>query len=377
MKIAYFTDTFYPEINGVANTLSKLNEYLNREEIPHIFFAPEYDSEETVDNILRFKGIHIPFSPESRLGLPFYHFVRKKIEEFKPDLIHVVTEFTIGSVGVRVARDLGIPLVTSYHTNIEQYLEYFHAEFLEKSVRTYFRNFHSHAERTFCPSNQTYEQLKKQGYVNLDIWSRGVDISLYSPQKRTGNWRKQFGSDKFLCLYTGRLSYEKGLDVYLDAIRKINEKYQDRVLFLFAGDGPFFNDIKESGIENVVLTGFVRGEMLAELYADSDLFVFPSGTETFGNVLLEAMASGCPCICTDSGGVTDFTTHNENAYVVPYRNADALSAAVETLIENETLRKQLSAGALKKAKSRSWDGVMEYLISGYGDVLGKENIKSA
>ncbi len=224
-----------------------------------------------------------------------------KIEEFNPDLIHVVTEFTIGSAGVRVARDLGIPLVTSYHTNIEQYLEYFHAQFLEKTVRSYFKKFHSNAERTFCPSNQTYGELKKQGYSNLDVWSRGVDTTLYSPKKRTGRWRRQFGENKFLCLYAGRLSYEKGLDIYLEAIRKVNEKYRDRIEFLFAGDRPMLSDIKQSGIPNVRTVGFVRGEMLAELYADSDLFVFPSGTETFGNVLLEAMASGCPCICTDTG----------------------------------------------------------------------------
>lgn len=143
LKIAYFTDTFYPEINGVANTLAKLHQYLENQQIEHIFFAPEYSEETAEEYILRFKGIQVPFSPNSRLALSlFYHnLIREKILEFKPDLIHVVTEFTLGNEGVRIARETGIPLVTSFHTNIDQYLQYFHAKLLEKPVKAYLKIF--------------------------------------------------------------------------------------------------------------------------------------------------------------------------------------------------------------------------------------------
>lgn len=357
LRIAYFTDTYYPEINGVANTLSRLHGYLDKNQIEHIFFAPEYSEETAEDYILRFKGIQVPFSPNSRLALslPFHTMIKKKVLEFKPDLIHAVTEFTIGNEGLRIARETGIPLVTSFHTNIDQYLQYFHAKLLEKPVKAYFRNFHSQALLTLCPSRQTYHQLKEQGYAHLDIWSRGVDTELYTPRKREGRWRKQFGEDKFICLYVGRLSFEKGLDIYLDAIRKWNHAGGEKnTVFLFAGDGPYREYLENCGMDNVKLTGFVRGEMLAQLYADSDLFVFPSGTETFGNVLLEAMASGRPCICTDSGGVTDFAVHGKNAYVVKDRDSDALYHAIRDLKENVLLRRKLSEGALKTAKQRSW-----------------------
>lgn len=377
MRIAYFTDTFYPEINGVTNTLLRLEKYLNDNNIEHIFFAPQYSEELPEKNVLRFKGFQIPFSPNSRLALPYHSSVKKKIMQFKPDLIHIVTEFTIGSEGLRIAKQTGIPVVTSYHTNIEQYLEYFHSKFLEKPVRAYFQKFHSHAEVTLCPSAHTLAQLQKQGYNNLDIWSRGIDTTLYSPEKRKGRWRKQFGDDKFICLYAGRLSFEKGLDVYVDAIKELNKTYGKDIVFVFAGDGPYRSVLENCGIDNIKLTGFLRGEMLAELYADCDLFVFPSGTETFGNVLLEAMASKCPCICTDSGGVTDFAENHKNALVVPFRNSDALANAIQNLKENNLLREQISVGALKTAHSRSWESIMDSLMNSYSSVLNKYIIRQA
>ena len=138
---------------------------------------------------------------------------------------------------------------------------------------------------------------------------------------------------------------------------------------MFAGDGPYREILENCGIENVKLTGFVRGQSLAQLYADSDLFVFPSGTETFGNVLLEAMASGLPCICTDEGGVTDFTEHGKNAYVVPYRDAQALAHAILVAGSFPELREKIRAGALLTARGRSWDSVMERLMQSYDEVL--------
>ncbi|MGN0426646.1 MAG: glycosyltransferase family 4 protein [Agathobacter sp.] len=382
MKIVYFTDTFYPEVNGVANTLARLHEYLDKNRIEHLFFAPDYSTEnaDRGEEIYRFKGFQVPFAPNSYLAItvPFHAAIKRKVLEFQPDIIHIVTEFTMGQEGLRIAKETGIPVVMSYHTNIEQYLEYFHAKVFEKAVRNYFYKFHSNALLNLCPSKQTMKQLEKQKYRNLDIWTRGVDTSLYSPAKRLGKWRSILGSDKFICLYVGRLSFEKGLDYYLEAIQILNKSFGDDMLFVFAGDGPYHEKLENCGIANVMLTGFVRGEMLAELYADADAFVFPSGTETFGNVLLEAMASGSPCVCVDEGGVTDFSVNEENALVTAYRNSEKLAEAIARLKTNPSLCQKLSAGGLRTARERSWDSVMECLMKSYSYVsTGCEMKKSS
>lgn len=379
MRIVYFTDTYYPEVNGVANTLSRLHQYLDRNGIEHLFFAPEYADEAAEKEIYRFRGFQIPFSPNSRLAvmMPFHAVIKKKVLEYKPDLIHIVTEFTMGQEGLRIAKETGIPVVMSYHTNIEQYLEFFHAKFLEKPIRNYFKRFHDYAKLNLCPSMQTFRQLAAQGYSNLDIWSRGVDTSLYSPDKRSGMWRKHFGKNQFICLYVGRLSFEKGLDYYVEAIRQLNQAgIGQQMEFVFAGDGPYRETLEQYEISNIHLTGFVRGEMLARLYADADAFIFPSGTETFGNVLLEAMASGLPCVCVDEGGVTDFAKNRENALVVPYRNTEALKEAIVNLFQNRILSRRLSLGALNTAFEKSWDGVMENLVQSYETLLNTVKVQN-
>lgn len=240
LRIAYFTDTYYPEINGVANTLSRLHQYLDDNQIQHIFFAPEYKEATAEDNILRFKGIQLPFSPNSRLALPFtYHsLIKKRVLEFKPDLIHIVTEFTIGNEGLKIAKETGIPVVTSFHTNIDQYLQYFHAKLLEKPVKAYFKIFHSQALLTLCPSWQTYHHLLAQGYPNLDVWSRGVDTTCMHLQKEEeGGESSLAGINLSVCMwedcpmkrawtfismqYGGLMSWSSVMEHLMDSYEKV------------------------------------------------------------------------------------------------------------------------------------------------------------
>lgn len=183
MKIAYFTDTFYPEINGVTNTLSYLTNYLKTKGIESMFFAPDYENskqEEDESNIFRFRGLKLNIAPESRLAFPTYLFNKEKIEKFNPDIVHVTTQLGIGRLGIKYAEEFKIPIVMSYHTNFDRYLKYYNLEYLDNIIWNYTRKFYSKSELTLCPSQDTVKDLENKGFNNLGIWSRGVDTTKFT-----------------------------------------------------------------------------------------------------------------------------------------------------------------------------------------------------
>ncbi|MGX8708623.1 MAG: glycosyltransferase family 4 protein [bacterium] len=369
MRIAFFTDTFYPQVNGVSNTLSYLSRYLQARKIEHVFFAPDYgfDSDECAGlPVTRFKGFCPIIYPECRIAFAPLEKITGLLADFAPDVVHIVTELSMGLVGLRAAEALGIPVVMSYHTNFDKYLHFYHLTYFSQALWHYMKWFHSFALVNLCPSRDTLESMKRRGFKNLGIWSRGIDLDRFSPSHFSSELRERLGArGKTVFLYVGRVSVEKGLDVLMQSIRGVNETHGDRVQFWITGDGPFLKEIASLKLPNVVFTGEKRGAELAQVYAGADAFVFPSGTETFGNVLLEAMASGLAPICTDSGGVTDYTVHGENALVCRYGDSGSLSRAILDLLDPQ-LRGRIRQQALQTAKSRSWDSIFDSLMLHYG-----------
>ena len=368
MRIAFFTDTFYPQINGVSNTLSYLSRYLQGKNIEHVFFAPDYgfESDECAGlPVTRFKGFRPMIYPECRIAYVPLEKMTGLLSDFAPDVVHIATEVGMGLAGLRAATALGLPVVMSYHTNFDKYLRFYHLTHLGEALWLYMKWFHSFALANLCPSRDTMESMKRRGFQNLGIWSRGIDLDRFHPSHNSPELREKLGAgDKTVFLYVGRVSVEKGLDVLIQSIRTVNESHGDRVQFWITGDGPFLKEIASMNLPNVVFTGEKRGAALAQIYASADAFVFPSGTETFGNVLLEAMASGLPPICTDSGGVTDYTVHGENALVCRYGDPGSLSQAIVELLDPR-LRERIRRQALYTAESRSWNAVFDSLMRHY------------
>ena len=374
MRIAFFTDTFYPQINGVTNTFSYLSNYLYLNNIEHIFFAPDYEVEQYEKSkipVIRFKGIAPPIYPECRLAFPHFGKVLESLNAFQPDVVHIATEQGVGFSGLRAARELNLPIVMSYHTNYDKYLDFYNLNYLDKALWTYLKWFHSFAEVNLCPSVNTLQELKQRGFSGLDIWSRGIDLNRFSPDYYSKSVRTKFGgSDKTIFLYVGRIAKEKGLDTLVESIRVVNEKHKDKILFVFTGDGPYLEELSSLKIPNTVFTGAKQGKELAEIYASSDVFVFPSGSETFGNVMLEAMASGLPGICVNSGGVIDFAVHKENAFVCNYRDVSSLAHAMVKMLDPE-LREKIRHGAIETAKQKSWGSVFDGLMAHYATAAEK------
>jgi len=376
MRVAYFTDTYAPEINGVANTLKKLHGYLDEKEIEYIVFAPAYGSctEDDKGVIYRFDGLKLAISPESCIAFPSTEEIFEKCDDFQPDLIHVTTELGIGYKGMKYAASRDLPLVKSYHTNFEQYLKYYKLDPARTVIQAYLKWFHRTSHLTLVPSRDTLERLRAQKYQNLDIWSRGIDTKKFNPLHRNQRTRDALGiNERIAFLYVGRLAPEKGLNLLAEAIRNVNEQYKNKIVFIFTGDGPYSQVLKDESIDNVIFKGFKTGHELSEIYASADCFVFPSGTETFGNSALEAIASGLPVVGINSGGVTDFLIHGHNSLLSELGDKRAYASNLIKLIENEQLRRNLSANAISTAKSRTWEMIFDGLIEKYEIVIEKVN----
>jgi glycosyltransferase involved in cell wall biosynthesis len=378
MKIAYFSDTYQPEINGVTNTLSKLGAYLDGARIRQLVIAPDYggenaDCDSACRKVNRFKGIVTSLSPKSRLAFPAFWNIDEICDSFMPDIIHVTTELGIGFRGMRYALTRNIPLVMSFHTDYCRYLKYHNLEFARPLLENYLAWFYSFSARTLAPSRNTLEALFRKGYRNLELWSRGIDTVCFNPGYRNGELRKTTGQGRFIFLYVGRLSAEKNLDMLLYAACEIERRFPGQAAFVFTGDGPYTEIIQNSSPPNVFITGFKRGKELSQIYASADCFAFPSGTETFGNVVLEAMASGLPVAAVASGGVTDFLSHNNNSLLCAPDDAEAFTENLIALMKDAPLRLRLADNAKKTALSRDWNNIFDGLVNVYAETIEEFN----
>jgi glycosyltransferase involved in cell wall biosynthesis len=281
-----------------------------------------------------------------------------------------MTEFNMGIAGINYGKRYGIPTLSSYTTNFSQYLKYYNLDFIKKYSWDYMRWFHNQTDLTLCPSTETRELLYSNGIQNTGIFSRGIDTKKFSPGLRSDKLRNELGiKDKIVMLYVGRVAPEKDIDVMLEAYNQIIDKYRDKIALIITGDGPELDKYKKSFPKGTIFTGYKKGEELAKIYASSDIFVFPSPTETFGNVVLEAMASGLPVIAPNAGGVKDTVKDRTNGLMFNAGDSNKLALQMMELIEDERLRKTLSFNGRKTCDKRSWSSIVDGLIDTYEDVI--------
>ncbi|WP_066320255.1 glycosyltransferase family 1 protein [Bacillus sp. FJAT-29814] len=375
MKIAIFTDTFDPDINGVAQTLKRLTNYFAEQKITFKVFAPTSNGEEYISaHIHRFTSLPFFLYPECRLAVPNLLEIKSIVEDFSPDLIHVATPFSIGLCGVYLAKKCNIPLVGSYHTNFDRYLQYYGMPYLSKIVWKYMHWFHRPFEKIFVPSIDTYQQLKQHGFTNLEIFPRGVDCKLFHPDYDTVAVKSLYRSQgKHLLTYVGRLAPEKDPETLLAVAKSMPAELNEKIQWLIIGDGPLREKLEAQAPTNVIFTGYLNGKSLAQAYSASDLFVFPSSTETFGNVVLEALASGIPVIGANSGGVKNIIKSGENGILCTPGNVEEFTKAIIHLINNSSIRKQMGMAGRNYALTQSWNRIFENLIWQYTEVIEEQN----
>jgi len=357
------TETFPPEINGVSMTLSRLVGGLIRRGHQVQVIAPwrrdRRDNLMPGCELISVPGLPIPRYEDLRFGLPLPGIMNKHWRKQRPDLVHIATEGPLGWAASRACRGLKIPLVTSFHTNFPSYGRFYGYGGVTKAVLTYMRRFHRDAEVTFVPSDDTLQRLAKAGFDHLDILGRGVDTDLFSPARRSEELRASWGAtpETPVGLYVGRVAGEKNLPLTVQAWQEMKKQLPDMKLVV-VGDGPERPRLAQEYPE-IIFAGMRQGEDLAQHYASGDVFLFGSVTETFGNVVTEAMASGLLVLAYDYAAPQRFIRDGQNGRLSPLHDEAAYLEAARQLAGDQTSWPRQREMAREAMLSVSWEAVLD------------------
>jgi len=364
MRIAVFTETFLPKIDGIVSILCLLLQRLQEQGHKVILFGPPGGPKEYAGaEIVGVGGPPLPFYPELRINIP-RRFVWEKLKAFQPDLIHVVNPAILGLFGLYYARRLKVPTTASYHTDLPRYAQFYGFGFVVPLVWSYLRILHNQASVNLCPSTTVRSELRRQGFRRVRWWKRGIDTEFFSPgtpNPVVRNWLTDGHPDEFLVINVGRQAPEKRLEVLRETVSPLKG-----VRLALIGDGPSHQHLRRVFAHTpTVMTGYLRGQALVEAYRAADAFIFPSTTETFGLVALEAMACRLPVIAARAGGVLDTVIDGYNGLFYDPERPQEMGELIERLRDHPQLRERLADNALAHARSRSWRATMDQLVDYY------------
>jgi len=368
MRIAFFSEAFEPQVNGVAVTISKVTEYLRNCGHEILLMVPETPRASNDSSLVEMKCVPLPLYPEMPIILPHWSFHKKplaRLEAFQPDLIHIWTPGVMAFFALKWARHHGCPVASSYETDLISYLDYYGFGRFKPQLWRYLRWLHNNSHRTYVPSMETKLFLEAGGIRNVEVFGRGVDVDRFCPSKRSAERREQFGlrPDGVLILYVGRLSREKNLPLLLKEAEKLTANNR-QVHLAVTGTGPLWKELTRSfGNRRITFTDVQRGEDLATLFASADVFALPSSTETLSLVSMEAMASGVPVLAMNAGGVRDFLKHRVNSLLA--NDAAEFAGFLRLLAWDAELRKRLGANGRRCTEAQSWTDVLKQLEHDY------------
>ena len=371
MRIAFCSDILPPVADGVTRTLSELAPALLAEGEEFLFISAmrPHPSLPWRDRVHCIPNVPFPFYRSYRMGVPLGLGADEALDRFAPDVIHVVTPSLLGLYGVRYGERRGVPVVASFHTNFVSLFSYYGLGPLEHLGLFLMRRFYNRCSATLAPSRTTAAELRAAGIRNVTLWWRGVDHRRFAPGFRSEALRSRAGAgDAPVLLYVGRLAREKNLDYLVTAVHEL-EGRGTAFRLVIAGEGPMRQELA-ARLPRAHFTGHLRQDLLAAWYASADLFLFPSANETFGNVVLEAFASGLPVVGVSRGGVQELVRPGRNGFLAPADAPAVFAEITRALLERPALLARLSEHARATAARYRWPDVSRRLLACYQHVLG-------
>jgi glycosyltransferase involved in cell wall biosynthesis len=376
--ICVITETYPPEINGVAFTLAHLVDGLSARGHAVSVVRPRRQASDRPDcrgdpHVTLVPSLPFPWYKELQVGIPAGGLLRRDWRRHCPDVVYVATPGPLGWSAVHAARHLGIPVFSGFHTNFHSYAKYYGGGWLRPVIVRYLRSFHNRTQGTLVPSIDIRDRLQAAGFKDVCVLGRGVDSQLFTPERRCPELRHRWGvSDTGLVvLYVGRVAPEKNLRVAVAAYRAM-QRLNDSVKFVVVGDGPFRTTLQQES-PDLIFCGVRTGEDLARHYASADVFLFPSETETFGNVTLEAMASGLAVVAYDYAAARMHITNGETGVLVPRGESGAFADAAVHLAHAPQSLHKMRRQARAYARAIDWPHVVEKFETLLTEGLGRSH----
>lgn len=364
LRIALISETFPPEINGVANTLGRLASGLmqlgHRVQVVRPRQSVD-DGRHSDEELLLTRGWPLPGYPGLQWGQSCLHKLLRHWRRLRPDVLYIATEGPLGLAALRAAKRLRIPALSGFHTNFQQYSAHYGLGPLTRLVTAYLRWFHNRTLRTLVPSASQALELERRGFAHVVQLARGVDGRLFQPGRRDDELRRQWGlgEQDIAVLHVGRLAAEKNLGLLGRAYRQLRAAHPNlHMRLIVVGDGPQRAQLAQE-LPDALFCGLQRGEELARHYASGDLFLFPSLSETFGNVVLEGLASGLAVVAYDQAAAGQHIRHGHNGVLAPPGDEAEFIDAANWLLEDRERLRRVRLNARQHAGRLEWSGIVE------------------
>lgn len=379
LRLAVVTETYPPEVNGVAMTVAQLVTGLQARGHHIQLIRPRQAAGDKADDDDQFhevlmRGVKIPNYPNLRMGVPSKRQLVRLWSIHRPDVVHIATEGPLGWSALQASRYLKLPVTSDFRTNFHAYSRHYGMGWLKKPIMAYLRKFHNATQRTFVPTEALRSDLEICRFQNLRVIGRGVDTLLFDPARRDPHLRAQWGAsdDTVVLLCVSRLAAEKNLDLFVDAYEAMLRQVPDARL-VFVGDGPMHASLKLR-LPQAIFAGMRKGQDLAAHYASADLFAFPSLTETFGNVTAEGLASGLPVVAFDYAAASSLIRDHVNGRLVPFGDSKAFIQAVVEVGIDPRVRASQGAHARQTALGLGWDSIVAQFESQLRQVIAEKSV---